>query len=62
MRAALGDRKFYAATSASTDLNMARKKLALIENQGTLTRNVTYKENQFGKSKPRFYYTEESKN
>ena len=62
MRQALGDRKFYAATSASTDLNMARKKLALIENQGTLTRNVTYKENQYGKSKPRFYYTEESKN
>ena len=57
----LGDTKWYAATSASTDLNMAKKKLVLIENQGTLTRNTTYKENQYGKSKPRFYYTEEPK-
>ena len=61
MRGALGDKKWYAGTSASTDLNMAKKKLVLIENQGNLTRNTTYKENQYGKSKPRFYYTEESK-
>ena len=32
-----------------------------IKNQGTLTRNTTYKADQFGKSKPRFYYTEEPK-
>jgi hypothetical protein len=38
----LGDEKFYAGTLASTNLNMAKKKLALIENQGTLTRKPVF--------------------
>ena len=56
MRNALGDSKWYAATSASTDLNMAKKKLVLIENQGTLTRKPTYQD-----GRKNFYYTEETK-
>jgi hypothetical protein len=61
IRGALGDQKWYAAAGASTDLNMAKKKLVLIENQGILTRKPTYVKDQEGTSKRRFYYTEESK-
>jgi len=57
----LGDQKWYAMSNNSQLLNGTRKKLEQIKNQGTLTRNTTYKSNQYGKSKPRFYYTEEPK-
>ncbi len=57
----LGDRKWYEMSNNSQLLNGARKKLEQIKNQGTLTRNTTYKPDQYGKSKPRFYYTEEPK-
>lgn len=50
----LGDAKWY--NSASTDLNMARKKLALIENQGTLTRKPVFIE-----GKKHFKYVEGDK-
>jgi hypothetical protein len=57
----LGDQKWYAMSNNSQLLNGTRKKLEQIKNQGTLTRNTTYKSDQYGKSKPRFYYKEEPK-
>ena len=57
----LGDAKWFAMSNNSQLLNGARKKLEQIKNQGNLTRNTTYKTDSSGKSKPRFYYTEEPK-
>ena len=61
IRSSLGDAKWYSLTNNSQLLNGARKKLEQVKNQGTLTRNTTYKSDSGGKSKPRFYYTEEPK-
>ena len=61
IRSSLGDAKWYSLTNNSQLLNGARKKLEQVKNQGTLTRNTTYKTDSGGKSKPRFYYTEEPK-
>ncbi len=61
----LGDAKWYAMSNNSANLRDAKKKLAGIKAQqerGTqLVRKPTYKSDQYGKSKPRFYYSEEPK-
>ncbi len=61
----LGDAKWYALSNNSANLRDARKKLEGIKAQqgrGTqLVRKTTYKSDQYGKSKPRFYYSEEPK-
>ncbi|MEE9410864.1 MAG: hypothetical protein V3V41_08050 [Candidatus Heimdallarchaeota archaeon] len=61
----LGDAKWYAMSNNSANLRDAKKKLAGIKAQqerGTqLVRKTTYKQDQYGKSKPRFYYSEEPK-
>tara|TARA_Y100001949_G_C15985160_1_gene330256 strand:- start:701 stop:3307 length:2607 start_codon:yes stop_codon:yes gene_type:complete len=57
----LGDAKWYAGSNNGANLRDAKKKLEKIKNQGNLTRNTTYKTDSGGKSKPRFYYTEDPK-
>lgn len=61
----LGDAKYYELSNNSANLRDAKNKLAGIKAQqerGTqLVRKTTYKSDQYGKSKPRFYYSEEPK-
>ena len=56
------DARWYMLPNLSANIRTVKKKreriLARQKSGKTLKRNVTYKKDQFGKSKPRFFYTE----